>query len=816
MKRWLLTLIIAAVFLFLPEFPAISRSLNLAYGAALDPGTSGGLSMDARCGYDGQVKGGRRVPLQVTIQNQGEGLFQGSLLVKIMESDGAVYEYVYSVQADVGESEELTYYIPIGSRSDQMFLTLSDRAGIELISKRLKLNLSTDVAELFIGVLSDSPHRLTYLDGAGVQMGSLRTRAIWMDQASMPQQKMGFDMFDVFLVTDYHIGQLSREQYDAMLDWANQGGILVFGTGERSLESAGVLADDLLSRGVSAPMSVEVDMGVEYGVSGPADSAIRLICTDLSLTEGNVILSSDELPVLTSASYGKGLVVMAAYDFVDIEEFCTLHSAYVDKIFTKIMGAERLNRIAMAAYGGSSEQYWSVQNVINGGSVDKLPNITLYIFLTGCYLLLIGPGLYLFLKKRDLSLYYRKGVLICAAVFSGLIYMAGSATRFYSPFFTYATVQDVGEDVIQEYTYINIRTPHNKPYQVELDPSYILRPITGNYEGNTSAMRFTGDEDYEISISQEPAQIAVSARNVASFSPRYFYLEKQFENAQKVGITADIHLFEGQVSGSITNHFDHAVEHVTVLCYGQMIMIDRLDAGETRSLDHIEVWNSPYGSPLVLAEVIAGTNKAERPDFGSRSYILDIERANLLAFYLDTFEREYVSDARIMAFSTEKTEGQFLKNKTNETYGLTLFTSTASVDRTKNGLISRTAMRRPPEVLGGSYFADTNTILGPEPVTLEYYLGNEVEIEKVRFEDISEEFLHTNQEIFQGTISFYNYNTRNFDQLKDSVRELDGIQLEPYLSPGNTITVRYQPGNDADHNFELMLPAIYTLGRGKD
>ena len=62
--------------------------------------------------------------------------------------------------------------------------------------------------------------------------------------------------------------------------------------------------------------------------------------------------------------------------------------------------------------------------------------------------------------------------------FSGLVYVLGIPTRFRSTFYTYAAIQDVTDDYITDTTYINIRNPYNRPYTVELEPGYRLRPIT--------------------------------------------------------------------------------------------------------------------------------------------------------------------------------------------------------------------------------------------------------------------------------------------------------------------------------------------------
>ena len=58
--------------------------------------------------------------------------------------------------------------ISLGARVDQMYVRLLDENGNEVLSKRLKLNLNLENAELFIGVLSDNPAELLYFNGVGI------------------------------------------------------------------------------------------------------------------------------------------------------------------------------------------------------------------------------------------------------------------------------------------------------------------------------------------------------------------------------------------------------------------------------------------------------------------------------------------------------------------------------------------------------------------------------------------------------------------------------------------------------------------------
>ena len=122
-----------------------------------------------------------------------------------------------------------------------------------------------------------------------------------------------------------------------------------------------------------------------------------------------------------------------------------------------------------------------------------------------------------------------------------------------------------------------------------------------------------------------------------------------------------------------------------------------------------------------------------------------------------------------------------------------------------------------PQVSGGSYDFAGNMLYGGEPVTLEYSLGNDVRIEKLLFRQVSpiftqRGFVH-NLNLFAGNMYFYNHSTGKFD-LMDSMKTVyEGYELTPYLSPGNTVTVKYVYENMTDYSLNVLLPLVEIVGR---
>ncbi len=781
---------------------------------------SGNIYLDATYGYQDMAKSGRFLPLTITVDNRGGEAFSGNLCILTMESDYQLYRYEYPVEIPAGESVEKTMSISLGARIDQMYVKVTDQDGVEAAQKRLKINVNTETAELFVGILSDTPDRLQYMNGVGVNYSTLRTRTIVMTPGSLPSQELGLDQLDVLLITNFNTAELSGDQVEAIWEWVQKGGVLLFGTGARAEETMYAFKEDLLDVPFPQPDMQDINMGVEFATDGPSGATISLECTDIYMSGANEVLSSDELSVLTSVPVGNGMAAAAIYDFVDIERFCQEHISYIDNLFSELLGSDRISFLARVADGTASSQYWSVQSLINTGDINRLPRMGLYVIVSIAYVALVGPGLYFFLKQRGLRRYYHRSVIILALCTTGMVYVMGISTRFHGPFFTYATIKDVDEGTVTETTFLNMQAPYNKPFSVELDPTYMVHPVTRSaYYDMTPIPKFTGSETPAITLKYQEDCTKVSARNVGAFNPKYFQMERKLTDQEKQGFSGEIKFFDGQMTGTLTNNYSQPLENVAVLLYNQMVLVDHMEAGQTVQLDGRKVIYGSMNYGYAMAEQITGASRYKEGDIGDASYVQALERTNLLSFYMGNYLTGYHTDARVVGFSQEKQGVSFLKKPDFETYGSTLITSSVKVDYRQDGLVYCSALQKAPNVLSGSYVSSSNTMYGMTPLMLEYFLGNDTEVEKVEFHRLSDkvvESLRYNYTVpFSGNMYFYNYDTGNYDPMDMKVQEYDREALESYLSPGNTLTVKYVYTSTDDYSWNIMLPILTVTGRSK-
>ena len=282
-NRVLAAFLVSGSLILCAPLPATAGSEGglLSGAASEDSETSAGMpeqqpvSLIVSYGYEDSAKGGRCIPVSVTIRNQRSLEEEMVLRIKSMESDGSIYCYDYDVALEPFGEQSERYHIPIGTDASQLFLELKGKSGEVLASRLLDLDVSRDVPELFIGVLSDDLDGLDYLNGIGINYSAVRTRTFSLDPEEFPKEQVGLDLLDVLVVNNFKLRDLSEEQTSAIMDWVHSGGVLLLGTGERVGDTLGRFAPELLDDSYATPALRPVNLSEDFALSQPGDGMCR-------------------------------------------------------------------------------------------------------------------------------------------------------------------------------------------------------------------------------------------------------------------------------------------------------------------------------------------------------------------------------------------------------------------------------------------------------------------------------------------------------------------------------------------------------------
>ena len=134
------------------------------------------------------------------------------------------------------------------------------------------------------GVLSDHPGTPFLYGSYGDQLQYTPHPVLlsWI-RDMMPESRQELDQLDVLLINDFDTGSLDSRQLEAVWEWTQSGGTLLFGTGEHANETLGAFSKALLASPLPQAVEFELDMESSQESSEYGDSRIVLNCTEVDL-----------------------------------------------------------------------------------------------------------------------------------------------------------------------------------------------------------------------------------------------------------------------------------------------------------------------------------------------------------------------------------------------------------------------------------------------------------------------------------------------------------------------------------------------------
>ena len=780
------------------------------------------VSMEVSSIYGNIGKMGVHVPLSVRLYGQKEGQFTGILCVQTLENGAEegeeIYEYQYPVEIGMAETKEMKLYVPLGQRSSETHVILKDTAGDEIVSKNIDFEISKDRGRLLIGAFTERFDEIEYLDGVSLDYGMVRSQLLELDEKICPDNEKGLELLDIIVINHFDTDSLSDRQLSAVKSWVEDGGTLLIGTGAKVYSTLGTMAEDLVELPIEGIYYKNINLGTEYAEKAPGDSDVNMAYADILIPDGDVVEESDGIPLLTMVKRGNGQVGIYSYDLGEITQFVEKNPSYVIKMLTNVLGEDKISQLYYYSSYGVDEDYWNAYSLVNTGSADRLPNLGMYAVVILIYIGLVGPGLYLFLKKKDMSQIYGTAVVVTSVGISAVIYLMGVGTRFTSQFFTVASVVEMDSSSVEETSYLNVRTPDNRPLSVTIPASYDVTPLnrTSRYNEQT-VTEFEKEKSGSVELRFAESGTLLSAKKSKAFEPRFFKLTKESARVPEGNISGSLTWYDGKITGKIVNQMSCKLEDAALMLYGQMYLIGDMEPGETREFSEEELLVWPVGMSYMVSGMITGSDEAA--DKTDSEYLRNAEKSSLYTYYIGDKYYNYTSEARLLAMGPS---GGILSDETfreQEAEGMVLYAANIDVFSGETGRVYRSGLVNKPEVTSGSgsFYGDGLTMYGTEPIAVEYFLGEGLNVEKLSFLTVSADFVENSDyyyvKLFDGAAYFYNRTTREYDRVDLSKVHFTAEELRPYLSQENSIIVKYAVGESNTAGVSSLLPHLMVTGR---
>lgn len=501
---------------------------------------TGNVTVNIGIGYEGIVQEG--FPLPVMVHVEGEYASSGKWCVLSVPTNEADY-YSYRVELDQTDHQDICYAIPVAQGSSQLVVELWDEQQNVIYSRTCTYRTQSDWQSMILsGRLDEQTDSISWPQSIATEERELVCKCIIFNGHSPFTEAQAYQMLD-FLVTDSEmLSGLSGQAQQAMEEWIRQGGCLIV----ENSQSDVVLGDIQLSglQQMDYPVNESIVLSRYFCENG----MIWNLDQSLSQLFPRITDYQKEQLILSFARGSSGLYT------ADPDSNPIIHQ---EQQLTQILAAEQI--------------------------VAQSPNVWAYLILLAVYLVIAIPVLYLLLLRKQQVGWFRPAVCVLALFFFGVIYLAGSRTRFSEPFLRCLTILQQEEGGFREELYVRAQAPFNTQYAIAASPAYQVRAVQDHLDWKQDNTGSSQKHTAELVRLEDQTQITL--RNLVAFSSRYFRLEQhdlslpQLQGSVKATLS-------GETDGSgmltdMTNATELTLQSAVVVLGDLLYLVENWKPGET-------------------------------------------------------------------------------------------------------------------------------------------------------------------------------------------------------------------------------------------
>ncbi|MGQ4807341.1 hypothetical protein NKDENANG_00689 [Candidatus Entotheonellaceae bacterium PAL068K] len=288
------------------------RFVILSLGVGLWPAMAAAqVAMEVHLGLQGTVRLEKWNLITVQVKNTGPPL-AGTLGVRVwrgseLRHDLHVATFTQEVSLPYQSRKRLTFVVPITSITHPVEVFLHQKGRV-LVQQRFNLRDVLNADHVILGVTPDPS--LDFL----ATTYQRHTRIVYLHPRALPQRWSGYDSVSAVVLKGMSLQVMTDKQATALRQWIARGGTFVV-AGDSQY---GLLQEPRLRQ--LLPVQV---LGVEQQQELPAFAerydqplpAATLLVVRSRLLIGQVLLGTDDAPLLAQRDFGRGRVVFLAVDY---------------------------------------------------------------------------------------------------------------------------------------------------------------------------------------------------------------------------------------------------------------------------------------------------------------------------------------------------------------------------------------------------------------------------------------------------------------------------------------------------------------------
>lgn len=735
-------------------------------------------------GVAGYVAKDKVMPVTLHIRST-EKSFTGVMKVTLPGENGKGIAYQSAVKCSANQEETVILNVPQLGNPSVICFEIMDSFGVTQLTenvsftdKKSQNDSSNGETELLLGVLSDQPKQLSYLNKleADKEDNTESIKIVSFSQESFPENIQKFQGLDGMIIDSFDTSQLSNMQKSALRKWVKKsGGKLLIAGGsqkENPLEGIGKWFG-ITEEGVGVS-SIHMSDGED------SSQELLLLMSNLSFSSKYTWNSygTFEPAIAYTAQVGQGSVSVLRFSLANgaFLQWGARNSLASD-VLTHFL--EKDNDTA-----SSDTSLWYVKKALYAFMKSQLPNTFYYGVFFIFYILLIVTIAYYYLRKIKKREYIWIVVPVLAIFFTvGMIVRSRGMTGNNDSSFSALRVKDTQKK--QETIYFLYQSDEGEEASVNFLPSVTsVVPMDYNYRTISGKNVKTSGEDFTINNTKNGFDIAFE-ESVPGSSRLLKLSGSTNDSSQREVFTPNLSVTYTGFSGDIKNISGNNFSRVILMRENQYVILKNVKAGAQVSISEsmVKCWNR---------------FDEENSTFGTENE--NTVTGNLMEYLQQTY------------MNTEKSQEELLIVGITNENDFKLFSDNNVLKNHVTMMINHFDLK---EQNAGEKILNINISCleeKDESAALEEDALDKKKTEVTYIFDRKEEIqaLARNRDNFRGKIYAYNYQTKQKDRiLSDVGTSMDADQLEPYLSDSGEMLITYQLEDAVEYETAPVLSLIY-------
>ncbi|TQR20167.1 hypothetical protein [Psychrobacillus vulpis] len=591
-------LVISALFIYFTLIPA------------MDALAAPNLQVKATAGFNGKAKYGEGLPITITVENKGDA-FSGDIVLDILESYNLGNAQAIPFEIGAGESKTIQVAAS-GLTEDYMY----QGSNVQLIhfyeggwekgksidfkgTKNLRASFS-DPASNFYFTLTNSADRLKVLSQikSSNQRNGEVVHVAQLSNFTLPTDPVAWKMANYIIIDEFVLADLLEQQQQALIDYVSSGGVIVVGASDNVTAELGKLGNYL-------PLALKTDTKTLSAEKVSAFTSNNLLSNDLTiynstLNEGATSLLNLNGTILAAKSQlGSGSIIQTTFSLGD--EPLAKDPVYSDLMSTILQSVKFQNASNMYGYNSKDQLVYEIGNSNSLFSSFKV-STPLMIGIVVVYMILVGPLLYILLKRKDKREYAWGIIPLTAVIASAAIFGYGARDRIARPQVQQSSFLYVNEDKSLNGYYAESLLSNKSgefSFTAPSSTTMVAKREMNSFTGQTPNVH------EETILEKHATNSDLTFRDVGYWSVSSFFGETQLQNVGNFDV--DLRVEASKIIGTVKNNFPFALKEVSIWSGSKLIQLGDLQPGE-----QIEV-NKDLGTVMLTPP----TNPYMNTNFGT-------------------------------------------------------------------------------------------------------------------------------------------------------------------------------------------------------